>query len=254
MESRAHASKVSKIKQARQKGAHNEVLIRRFNLKRFDEVIKDLRAQSDHVIRPSLSKEEFDARLMGEFLFDSEGCDKEIKGYYFGQEKQKNQLALKAFLRKFSFKGLPVLTCWRRIFSKTGLPKEGQQIMRIIEHFQDVYLEQNTDNADIANWDKDVVWTLSVKLLDLNTNLTNLLIKPSMKYTRETFVNTSVKMLKHAVSPQHLEEMYDELLERPFECKMNLNEQQFRRINELVYSIAMHDFKSEALPMQASLR
>lgn len=40
-----------------------------------------------------------EANLMGVFLFITSGCDKEVKGYYFGQDKKKNILACTAFLR-----------------------------------------------------------------------------------------------------------------------------------------------------------
>lgn len=67
-----------------------EVIIRNFNLRDFDEVIKDLRLLSTLIIRPSLAKEEHDAKLLGEFLFEAQGCDKEIKAEFFGSNKELN--------------------------------------------------------------------------------------------------------------------------------------------------------------------
>jgi hypothetical protein len=48
-----HISKLNQIKKAKKKEADIETLIRKFNLKRFDDVIKGLKTQSKHVIRPS---------------------------------------------------------------------------------------------------------------------------------------------------------------------------------------------------------
>jgi len=47
----------------------------------------------------------------------------------------------------------------------------------MIEVFEEVYLAQNANEQFIQNWPADTVWGLSVKLMDLNTNLTN----PSIK-------------------------------------------------------------------------
>lgn len=48
-----------------------------------------------------MPEEEYEGNLMGEFLYNAQGCDKEVKGYYFGQEKKRNILACTAFLRQF---------------------------------------------------------------------------------------------------------------------------------------------------------
>ena len=92
-----YTSKQNKIKIERQKYADTETLIRRFNLKKFDEVIKGLKVQSQNMNRLSINDEEYEAQLMGEFLFKTQGCDKVVKGYYFGQDKKKNILACTSF-------------------------------------------------------------------------------------------------------------------------------------------------------------
>lgn len=92
------------------------------------------------------------------------------------------------FLRNFQFRRLTIESCWRLIIRKTGLPKEGQQITRMIDNFAMVYIEQNKGVNKISHWVEDTVWTMSVKLLDLNTNLHNPNVKPMLRYTKETFI------------------------------------------------------------------
>ena len=114
----------------------------------------------------------------------------------------------------------------------------------MIEMFQDVYLEQNKDLPDVAKYPADTVWTLSIKLIDLNTNLHNPNVKPMLRYTKETFVNLSMQLLKQTFSKGQLEDMYDNILMKKFEHNVNLNEKHFKRINEMVYSIVLHDVKN----------
>lgn len=109
-------------------------MIRKFNLKMFDRVIADL-AHNENGRQAMEPKEVFEGNLIGEFLFEKTGCDKDLMGNYFGQNKATNIHAFSAFLRKFKFKNMSVEACWRLIFIKTGLPKEGQQICRMIECF-----------------------------------------------------------------------------------------------------------------------
>ena len=81
----------------------------------------------------SLSSEEqkiqdelMDAKRLGAFLYDAKGIDKQMIGTYFGEAKKFNQLVCKEFLSCFNFRYLPIDSCWRLIFIKSGLPKEGQ--------------------------------------------------------------------------------------------------------------------------------
>ena len=81
----------------------------------------------------SLSSEEqkiqdelMDAKRLGTFLYEAKGLDKQMIGTYFGEAKKFNQLVCKEFLFRFNFRKLPIDSCWRLIFIKSGLPKEGQ--------------------------------------------------------------------------------------------------------------------------------
>ena len=73
-----------------------------------------------------LSREEVrNARRLGKFLYDAKGLDKNMIGYYFGEAKAFNQRVCRDFLDEFGFRGLSIDVCWRLIFLRSGLPKEG---------------------------------------------------------------------------------------------------------------------------------
>jgi len=59
-------------------------------------------------------------------LFEAKGLDKQLAGQYFGEDKKFNQAVCREFLRCFNFRNLSIDSCWRLIFNKMGLPKEGQ--------------------------------------------------------------------------------------------------------------------------------
>lgn len=207
-------------------------MIRQFNQKLVDKVVSALKAKAkeglDHVEEeqeaaeddsnqplsdkadPQQAQRARDALSLGRFLFEAKGLDKQLAGQYFGEDKKFNQAVCREFLRCFHFRNLSIDSCWRLIFNKMGLPKEGQQIVRIMTIFQDVYLEKNPEKL---KWPKDTVWLVSVKLMDLNTNLHNPNVKAMLRYSRETFVQQSLLIpeLKAAYSAEKIADMYDRI-------------------------------------------
>jgi Sec7-like guanine-nucleotide exchange factor len=81
------------------------------------------------------------------------------------------------------------------------------------------------------------VWTLSIKLIDLNTNLHNPNVKPMLRYSRETFVEQSMRIpeISTAFAEEQVSEMYDRIANDKFENKVTLHERYFKRMNELSY-------------------
>mmetsp|Transcript_28778 Transcript_28778/g.43456 ORF Transcript_28778/g.43456 Transcript_28778/m.43456 type:complete len:357 (+) Transcript_28778:1554-2624(+) len=247
------------IKAEKKEKSFNERLIRYFNLKMVDKVLYQLKQKEQtskegdaQEQQASLSSEEqkvvdeqLEAQRLGRFIYISAGIDKQIIGTYFGENKPFNQEVCKVFFRQFKFKKLNIDQCWRMVFYKTGLPKEGQQICRIMNIFQDVYLEQNEDDPVVAAWEKETVWTMSVLVLDLNTNLHNPNVKEMLKYTRETFTDqcmTKFPEIKKAFSQEQIQGIYDRIARIQFENKVSLHERYFKRINELSHSLFQHQF------------
>ena len=60
---------------------------------------------------------------------------------------------------------------------------------------------------------EDTVFFLSIKIMDLNTNLHNPNVKPMLKYSKETFISQSMKFepLKKAFTEEYLGGIYDSI-------------------------------------------
>lgn len=111
-------------------------------------------------------------------------------------------------------------------------------------------------NAEVRAWPIDAVWSLSVKLIDLNTNLHNPNVKPMLRYTRETFVAQSMKLepIKQSFSESQVGQMYDRIAKEKFENKVSLHELYFKRINELAYELVQkHNASGENKQFNKSL-
>ena len=77
-----------------------------------------------------------------------------------------------------------------------------------------MYLEQNENDEKIMSWEKDTVWTMSVLVIDLNTNLHNPNIKQMLKYTRETFLNqcmTKFPEIRDAFTEEQILAVFDRI-------------------------------------------
>lgn len=139
------STQLHEYKQQSKKLVLKEKLIRQFNLKMFDRVINALEATAAQDDEVSSSDEDADeyikfddkefklsrkevrgARQLGKFLYEAKGLDKNMIGYYFGEAKPFNQRVCREFLDCFSFRNLSIDVCWRLIFLRSGLPKEGQ--------------------------------------------------------------------------------------------------------------------------------
>jgi Sec7-like guanine-nucleotide exchange factor len=56
-------------------------------------------------------------------------------GAYLGEPAAFNSRVCREFFNRFQFRNLSIDLCWRLVFLRTGLPKEGQQICRLIAEF-----------------------------------------------------------------------------------------------------------------------
>ena len=75
--------------------------------------------------------------------------------------------------------------------------------------------------------------------MDLNTNLHNPNVKQMLKYSKETFIDQSMRFepLKKSFTEEQLGEMYENILLNQFESKVNMQEKYFKRINELSHTL-----------------
>ena len=77
------------------------------------------------------------------FLKNTPGLDKTIIGSYLGNEKKFNQSVLEHFTRLFDFAKLKLDQALRFYLEAFRLPKEAQQISRVLESFSRFYFESS---------------------------------------------------------------------------------------------------------------
>ncbi|RIB14592.1 hypothetical protein C2G38_2248146 [Gigaspora rosea] len=109
-----------------------------------------------------------------------------------------HQSALKAYMESFEFEKVPIDLALRKLLMDCNLPKETQQIDRVIEAFAKRYHESNPDLFPSA--------VLAFSLLMLHTDAYNKSVRRKM--TKEEFVkNTRID----GVNPEILEILYDNI-------------------------------------------
>ncbi|CAG8439989.1 5563_t:CDS:10 [Scutellospora calospora] len=113
-----------------------------------------------------------------------------------------HQSALKAYMESFEFEKVPIDLALRKLLMDCNLPKETQQIDRVIEAFAKRYHESNPDLFPSA----DTPYILAFSLLMLHTDAYNKSVRRKM--TKEEFVkNTRID----GVNPEILEILYDNI-------------------------------------------
>ena len=117
----------------------------------------------------------------------------------------------------------------RQFLGKIRLPKEAQQIERILEAFSERYFEENKDKfpSEVESF------TLAYSLLLLNVDLHSQAIAKHRKMTKHQFVRNNHDCC--ATLPEnYLEYIYDRICEKPLETKIDDIEKAYRRLG-LVY-------------------
>ncbi|CAG8660697.1 2233_t:CDS:2, partial [Cetraspora pellucida] len=96
-----------------------------------------------------------------------------------------HQSALKAYMEIFEFEKVPIDLALRKLLMECSLPKETQQIDRVMEAFAKSYHESNPDLFPSA----DTPYMLAFSLLMLHTDVYNKSVKQKM--TKEEFVKNT---------------------------------------------------------------
>ncbi|CAG8803489.1 1619_t:CDS:2, partial [Dentiscutata erythropus] len=96
-----------------------------------------------------------------------------------------HQYALKAYMESFEFEKVPIDLALRKLLMDCNLPKETQQIDRVIEAFAKRYHESNPDLFPSA----DTPYILAFSLLMLHTDAYNKSVRRKM--TKEEFIKNT---------------------------------------------------------------
>ena len=114
-----------------------------------------------------------------------------------------NTLILKAFMQNYPFKGLSFIAAMRLLLESFALPKEAQEIDRVMEAFGQRYSAENPNHGIFENIPQginqdtrkriaaDAAYVLSYSVLMLNTELHNPNIPKDKKMTVEQFIKNN---------------------------------------------------------------
>ncbi|KAG2117770.1 uncharacterized protein F5147DRAFT_668594 [Suillus discolor] len=131
----------------------------------------------------------------------------DIAGLLGSSAEAKYVTTLKLYIGKFSFTGDPLDVALRRLLMHIGLPRETQQIDRVIEAFAKRYVECNPD----IFMSDDVPYILAFSLIMLHTDAFNKSNKRKMSkvdYQKNTAIS--------GIIPEVLDCFYDNIVFAPF--------------------------------------
>lgn len=131
----------------------------------------------------------------------------DIAGLLGSSADVKYVTTLKLYIGKFSFTGDPLDVALRRLLMHIGLPRETQQIDRVIEAFAKRYVECNPD----IFMSDDIPYILAFSLIMLHTDAFNKSNKRKM-----TKVDYQKNTAMSGVIPEVLDCFYDNIVFAPF--------------------------------------
>ncbi len=96
------------------------------------------------------------------------------------------------FFPFFSFNMVQIDMALRKVFKKMRLPKEFQEIERVVKAFSKVYWDQNQETDMLAGglWNMENIELMAMSVLILNTNIHSDKIPRQLKLTKYSFVKT----------------------------------------------------------------
>jgi brefeldin A-resistance guanine nucleotide exchange factor 1 len=126
---------------------------------------------------------------IAKFLVDNHYLNKAMIGDYIGDRR--NTEILKAFVKQFELKGIPLVEGLRHFLETFRLPGEAPVISRIMEDFAEHWLTSNREDLGKEFVSKDGVYVLCYATMMLNTDLHNPQVRNKM--TLEEFIRNQRK-------------------------------------------------------------
>ena len=168
---------------------------------------------------------------VAEFLLTTPGLSKEEVGQFFGKPNEFNMQVLTAFSNKVDFEGLPTDEAMRLYLSLFRLPKESQQIDRILEAFSKSYFEQNTGLFTsilyyiyiyiVGEEGLETSYVLAYTVLFLNTMNHNPNVAARHRITEEGFIRLNDKALQGSLTNEDLAAIFDRINTNEFKTDTN---------------------------------
>ncbi|EFA76525.1 pleckstrin domain-containing protein [Heterostelium album PN500] len=143
------------------------------------------------------------------FLHSVDELNKIKLGEYLGGNQPHNKEMLQSFVNYYNFESKEFDEALRNFLSKFKLPREAQQIDRVMESFAMKYHNDNPGKFT----DSDTAYLLAFSLILLNTDAHNPAIKNKM--SKRVFVQNNINLRKgkkQDLTPEYLEKLYDRII------------------------------------------
>jgi len=154
------------------------------------------------------------------------GLGKEKIGEYLGSHKEYNVSVLKAYASKIDFSGVDIDEAMRLYLSLFRLPRESQQIDRVIEAFSNSFYDQNPGLFK----ERDHSYVLAYSLIFLNTMNHNPKVDEARKITKEQFIKFNDKSLGK-ITREYLGQIYDRIVKDEFKTDTDELEKIYDRLS-----------------------
>ena len=164
-----------------------------------------------------LSDDPFDPVAIAHFLRFTPTLDKTAIGVFLGSDEELNQATLREFTRTFDMHGQTLLESLRMFLESFRLPKEAQQIDRVLQAFAEVAFEESSEKGLFAT--ADAAYIFSFSIIMLNTDLHNPNIRPEKKMTLEAYIKNNTNYGQDVsgdldLPPEFIEAVYEEIRDR----------------------------------------
>ena len=197
-----------------------------FNLKKYTESYAYL--ENSGIIK--------NTREFSKFLLVVNGFDKEILGEFLSKEKppNENKNILKFFIDAIDldYKNNSFLDCLRFLLTRIILPKDANLILEIMDTFSQKFFIYNKKYSDFIKIfaNSNAVYLLLSTILALNTMFTRKDIKNMNIIKKDEF-----KSMNKDINPTYLDELYEELKNKPISLSDNYSEEIYKKLAPLVF-------------------
>ncbi|KAG2374634.1 hypothetical protein C9374_010653 [Naegleria lovaniensis] len=154
--------------------------------------------QIEQLPDPSLNKDVFETAL-ARLLHTTQGFSKHAIGEYFASPDHVG--ALIKFIELQSFSGMLFEKALRKCLDLFMLPKESQEIHRVLSAFSDKYVHDNPQIIDEMFHTPDACYVFTISVVMLNSELHNAAVKNIHNTTLESFIQRN--SLTDAASIDH---------------------------------------------------
>ncbi|CDW84270.1 tbc1 domain family member 12-like [Stylonychia lemnae] len=178
--------------------------------------------------------DEYQAKCLGKFLFETKGLNKNKIGEFIGKRGDPYQQVNKYFFQRFSFYNEQIDCSLRKIFQKMRLPLESQNINNIIEKFSAHYWNENSERylQKNINWSEVNIYTLASALIALNSCNHNRKAPKKFRISKKSFLDFAGQSLPSQLTSKFFSDLYDSIMKNKFESKIDISEKFFRRVKE----------------------